>query len=143
MLSRSASADRLNITDSVLWSRSAKIERTCLEMVATDTIDEFVRTVLATKASLIESVVEGEGLGAEMGRDILTELEQLMRELSPQLSDDFTEELTTDRVRELLVLARNTYQTQHPESALDTGDRLPPLSDQALSMLIQVLKGSK
>ena len=113
-------------------------------MVGVGTVDEFVRSVLETKAALVAGVVEGRALSAEVSRDVLSELERLVGALSPQLADTSAEELTGDRVLELLQQAREAYQ----EEGLQGGeilvqDRLPDLSDQVLETLIRVLQGPR
>jgi SWI/SNF-related matrix-associated actin-dependent regulator of chromatin subfamily A-like protein 1 len=111
-------------------------------MVAAGTVDEFVRAVLETKAALVAGVVDGEALGEEVGRDVLSELERLVGALSPRLADTGEEELTGERVRELLRQARDEYRAEHTEvEATFSQDTLPELSDRALEALVQVLRG--
>ena len=113
-------------------------------MVGLGTVDEFVRSVLETKAALVEGVVKGRALSEDVGRDVLSELERLVGALSPQLADTSEEELTGDRLLELLQQAREAYRMEHPEAAdAFVQDRLPDLSGQALQMLIRVLQGPR
>jgi SWI/SNF-related matrix-associated actin-dependent regulator of chromatin subfamily A-like protein 1 len=113
-------------------------------MVGMGTVDEFVRSVLETKAALVAGVVEGRALSEEVGRDVLSELERLVGTLSPQLADTSEDELTGNRVLELLQQAREVYRGEHPETVdAFVQDRLPDLSDQALQMLIRVLQGPR
>jgi len=51
-------------------------------LVASGTVDTFVRTVLETKTRLVEAVVDGKALQGDAGLDVLAELERLMREIS-------------------------------------------------------------
>jgi hypothetical protein len=110
----------------------------------TSTTLEYVQSVLETKAALVEGVVEGRALSEEVSRDVLSELERLVSALSPQLADTSEEELTGDRVLEMLQQARDIYQMEHPETAdAFVQGRLPDLSDQALQMLVRVLQGPR
>src|SRR5215208_7148654 len=52
---------------------------------ATGTVDEFVSHALAVKSGLIEAVVEGTGDPSAMDGNLLTELEALVRSLSPSI----------------------------------------------------------
>jgi SWI/SNF-related matrix-associated actin-dependent regulator 1 of chromatin subfamily A len=56
-------------------------------LMAAGTVDEFVATLLEAKARLVGAVVEGKALGAELGGDILRDLERLLGALSPRLAD--------------------------------------------------------
>ncbi len=112
-------------------------------MIAAGTIDEFVRMVLQTKAALVSAVIDGEGLDKDIGGDVLTELQSLMRNLSPQLSDEISEGLTAERIRALLENARSIYKDESLEQKVLEGDRLPPISDEAIAILVDVLRGPK
>ena len=46
-------------------------------MIARDTLEEFVRTILETKARIVDDVVEGKALGKAMESDVLVELRRL------------------------------------------------------------------
>jgi SWI/SNF-related matrix-associated actin-dependent regulator 1 of chromatin subfamily A len=56
-------------------------------MIATGTIDMFIQNALAVKAEIVEAVVDGKTLGDAASGDILRELEETIRELSPGLAD--------------------------------------------------------
>ena len=57
-------------------------------MIATGTVDSFVKTVLETKAALMDSIVEGSilipGGEAALQLDVLSELKRMMNALSVQ-----------------------------------------------------------
>ena len=52
-----------------------------------DTIDEFVQTMLETKAALVDAVVEGTALTDAATGDIREDLERVFNALSPRLAD--------------------------------------------------------
>lgn len=56
-------------------------------MVAAGTVDTFVQRALTLKAQVIESVVDGKVLGDAAGGDILRDLEETLRLMSPGLAD--------------------------------------------------------
>ena len=56
-------------------------------MIATGTIDMFIQNALAVKAEIVEAVVDGKTLVDAASGDILRELEETIRELSPGLAD--------------------------------------------------------
>ena len=50
--------------------------------IARDTIDDFVQTVLETKAALVNAIVEGEALAPGAGGDVLDELQRVLHSIS-------------------------------------------------------------
>jgi SNF2 family DNA or RNA helicase len=56
-------------------------------MIAANTIDDFVRTVLETKAALISAVVDGTAMAPGLSGDVLDELQRAIRAVSSELSD--------------------------------------------------------
>ena len=112
-------------------------------MVAARTIDEFVERVLQAKAALVSAVIDGEGLEEAIGGDVLTELQNLMRNLSPQLSDEISEGLTAERIGVLLENAQPAYQNDKLGKSATEGDRLLPISDEAIALLVDVLRRPK
>ena len=109
-------------------------------MVAARTIDEFVQMVLQAKAALISAVIDGEGLEEAIGGDVLTELQNLMRNLSPQLSDEISKGLTAERIGVLLENTQPAYQNDKLGKRATEGDRLLPISDEAIALLVDVLR---
>ena len=55
------------------------------------TIDGFVERVLQAKAALVLAAIYGEGLEEAIDGEVLTELQNLMCNFSPQLSDEISE----------------------------------------------------
>jgi hypothetical protein len=56
-------------------------------MVAANTIDDFVQSVLEKKGALVSAVVDGKALAPDMSGDVLDELQRALREISPGLTD--------------------------------------------------------
>jgi SWI/SNF-related matrix-associated actin-dependent regulator of chromatin subfamily A-like protein 1 len=108
---------------------------------AEGTIDEFVAYALRTKSALIEAVVEGRG-EAPADRDLLAELESLVRSLSPNLAsldDAASDEDPVDRLlREAVeaVAARSA-----PAAGRDARETLRTLPAEAILALARVLSG--
>jgi hypothetical protein len=70
-------------------------------LVAAGTVDDFVETVLQTKAALVGAVVDGQALDADAG-DVLKELERLVGALSPRLADTRLDDLEPEEIAALL-----------------------------------------
>ena len=110
-------------------------------MIASGTVDSFVKTVLETKAALMESIVEGSilvpGGEAAIKLDVLSELKRMMNALSVK-----TTEIKEDNIQEVLQSAGNAYieeNASHLEEA--TRQQLIPYSDEAIRILAEVLSG--
>ncbi|MCY3739808.1 MAG: DEAD/DEAH box helicase [Candidatus Poribacteria bacterium] len=110
-------------------------------MIATGTVDSFVKTVLETKAALMDSIVEGSILipdgAAALQLDVLSELKRMMNALSVQ-----TSELKASELHDVLQKAGETYleeNASHLRKA--TRAQLRPYSEEAIRTLAQVLAG--
>lgn len=103
--------------------------------VAEGTVDEFVMQTLKLKTSLIEAVVEG-AAEIPLDGDILSELESLVRTLSPSLAD--TSEDSVDRL--LREIAHAAAQ-KNAEPIRATREALRRLPSEALLALARVLSG--
>jgi hypothetical protein len=111
-------------------------------MIAANTIDDFVRTVLETKAALISAVVDGRAMAPELSGDVLDELQRAIRAISSELSDtpqnsgseDLIDrllqrarlDLEADRTREVGVRVRTPDETAALKLALVTRQGLFP-----------------
>ena len=108
---------------------------------AEGTVDEFVAHALQTKAALIDAVVEGRGDVPADG-DLLSELEGLLRTLSPgiaTLPDDASGEDPVDRLLREVVASARADRTERSADA--TGVARPRLSADAVLALARVLAG--
>jgi SWI/SNF-related matrix-associated actin-dependent regulator 1 of chromatin subfamily A len=76
-------------------------------MVAGNTIDDFVQSVLEKKAALVRAVVDGTAMAPDVSGDVLDELQRAVRELSSSLRSDGDDE---DLVERLLERARFELQ---------------------------------
>src|SRR6185295_6400124 len=54
-------------------------------MVAANTLDDFVQTVLEAKAGLINAVVDGRGMAPDAAGDVLDELQRTIRAIATEL----------------------------------------------------------
>ena len=110
-------------------------------MIASGTVDSFVKTVLETKAALMESIVEGSilvpGGEAALKMDVLSELKRMMNALSVE-----TTKLKESDIQGVLQKAGDAYleeNASHLEEA--TRKQLKPYSEEAIRILAQVLSG--
>ena len=66
--------------------RAYRIGQTCTVnvtyMVAADTMDDFVQSVLEKKGALVKAVVDGKALAPELSGDVLDELQRALRAVS-------------------------------------------------------------
>ena len=112
-------------------------------MIATGTIDSFVKTVLETKAALLEAIVEGSimipGGEAAIQMDVLSELKRMMNALSVR-----TDELKDDDIHDMLQKAGDTYLEENAAHLQEaTRKQLRPYSEEAIRVLAQVLSGTE
>jgi len=112
-------------------------------MIANGTIDSFVKTVLETKAALMDSIVEGSilvpGGEAAIKLDVLSELKRMMNVLSVK-----TTELKEDNIQEVLQNAGNAYLEENASHLEEvTRKQLRPYSEEAIRVLANVLSGPK
>ena len=108
-------------------------------MIARDSIDEFVRAILESKASLIDDLIEGKALGTEMRYDVISELKRMMQSLSitPQdLSGDETKMTALIREAGAAYLREHVVTEEVKSAELDL-----PYSEEAIRPLARVLSG--
>ena len=72
-------------------------------MVAANTIDDFVQSVLERKGALVKAVVEGTALAPDLSGDVLDELQRAVRAISSELTTAMSD---SDLVEQLLRQAR-------------------------------------
>ena len=106
-------------------------------MVGSNTIDEFVKTVLETKSVLIDQLVEGSALPEHFQRDVMDELRRVM-EVLPELPTGAMDE---QQVAELLREAGTAFVAEQPAVESAAKSRLP--SAEAVRVLARVLAGPK
>ncbi|MCG9128004.1 DEAD/DEAH box helicase [Candidatus Poribacteria bacterium] len=109
-------------------------------MIATGTIDSFVKTVLETKAALMEAVVEGSIMlngDADLQLDVLSELKRMMKAISVDTTD-----LEQSDIHEMLQDAGDTYLEENSSNLKEaTQKKLRPYSEEAIRILADVLSG--
>ncbi|MCE2401599.1 DEAD/DEAH box helicase [Candidatus Poribacteria bacterium] len=110
-------------------------------MIANGTVDSFVKTVLETKAALMDAIVEGSimvpGGEAALQLDVLSELKRMMNALSVQPN-----KIEESNIHDVLQKAGDVYleeNTSHLQEA--TRKQLRPYSEEAIRVLAQVLSG--
>jgi SWI/SNF-related matrix-associated actin-dependent regulator of chromatin subfamily A-like protein 1 len=111
-------------------------------LVAAGTVDDFVETVLQTKAALVGAVVDGGALDQDAG-DVLSELERLVGALSPRLADTRLDDLEPEEISALLREASARAAPERPEA---TGEAATPRSEteamrKAMELLREALRG--
>jgi len=109
-------------------------------MIATGTIDSFVKTVLETKAALMEAVVEGSIMlngDADLQLDVLSELKRMMKTISVD-----TTNLEESDIHQMLQDAGDTYLEENASNLKEaTQKKLRPYSEEAIRILADVLSG--
>ncbi|MCG9130118.1 DEAD/DEAH box helicase [Candidatus Poribacteria bacterium] len=110
-------------------------------MIATGTVDSFVKTVLETKAALMDSIVEGSILvpdgEAALALDVLSELKRMMNALSVE-----TAELKASELHDVLQKAGDVYLEENASHLQEaTRAQLRPYSEEAIRTLAEVLAG--
>lgn len=110
-------------------------------MIARGTVDEFVKTVLETKAALMDALVEGTllvpGEDGALQPDILSELKRMMNALSVH-----TEAVEESQLLNVLQKASDAYLEENAAHLHEaTRKQLRPHSEEAIRTLAQVLAG--
>ena len=82
-------------------------------------MDDFVQAVLETKGALVNAVVEGKALAADLSGSVLDELERALRAISPGLADTPATIVDADVIERLLREASDALRAH--ESALGRG----------------------
>ena len=112
-------------------------------MVGSNTFDEFVCTVLSTKAALVEAVVEGKAVSDAAYTGVLEELERALGALSPGLADVSAADLDDEQVGQLLreLASRQPTEADPGAGRPEAGPLDPSLTRKALLALARALKG--
>ncbi len=105
-------------------------------MVARGTIEEFIRSLLETKARLVDDVVEGRSLGRRPQADLLTELRRVLEGLRRRLGTLDPDQLSSDEVQQYMA-------EQAPGADPSAMGRLAPVSEKAIQALAAVLSGPR
>ena len=110
-------------------------------MIARGTVDEFVKTVLETKAALMDALIEGRllmpGEDGALEPDVLSELKRMMNALSVHSVDVEESELL-----DVLEKASDAYLAENASHLREaTRAQLRPYSEEAVRTLAQVLTG--
>jgi SWI/SNF-related matrix-associated actin-dependent regulator 1 of chromatin subfamily A len=113
-------------------------------MVAEQTVDDFVRTLLEAKAALVDAVIEGRALTDHASGNVLEELERLLGALSPKLADldfaDLDEDDVARVVRETVAAAeRERNATSNGRDVVTPRRSDSEAMKQALQLLARAL----
>ena len=111
-------------------------------MIARGTIEEFVRTVLETKAQLVDDVVEGRSLAPDLDTDVLAELKRMLKVLGRHI-ETVEGDLSADDLLSRLREASNAYLEDQGRVQPGLRAALAPVSDQAIRALASVLSGPR
>jgi SWI/SNF-related matrix-associated actin-dependent regulator 1 of chromatin subfamily A len=113
-------------------------------MVGEGTVDDFVHRVLQIKSALVSAVVEGEALAADVGGNVLDELQRALHAISPHLADTPLGIEDEEVVERLLRDASERLRTANPVAAPSGSTRAAVDLDalkRALEGLLAVLSG--
>ena len=89
-------------------------------MVVRGTIEEFVRTVLETKARIVDDLIEGKALSADLDSDVMTELRRMIRLIDRKFEQVDKQTATEEQLTEILRAIGEAYlddQAEHLGSA--------------------------
>ena len=110
-------------------------------MVARYTLEEFIRTILQTKARIVDDVVEGKALGDAMDSDVLAELRRMTTYLD-EAARSGSDGLDQSAIEELLGAASERYLAANTASMSHRALReIKPVSERAIRALAQALAG--
>ena len=112
-------------------------------MIARGSIDEFIRSVLESKASLIDELIEGKALGDDLKMDVISELKRMMQALSISM-EDIDPKATEDQMTDIIRKASDAYVDEHKTEDSNKPVALAiPNSEAAIRTLASVLSGPK
>ncbi len=109
-------------------------------MVAEGTVDEFVKSVLETKAAIVGAVVDGSALNGEVSRDILTDLEDMLSRVSPGLADTPSQP-DPAWIEKAIREAAAKYKAEHATEVAKGVVKRPQISEEAIELLVKALSG--
>ena len=112
-------------------------------MVAADTMDDFVQSVLEKKGALVKAVVDGKALAPELSGDVLDELQRALRAVSSGFADSAHGDKDDDLIERLLRQARldvDANRTNTSGAAARTPEETDALK-RALEALARALRG--
>jgi SWI/SNF-related matrix-associated actin-dependent regulator 1 of chromatin subfamily A len=89
-------------------------------MVGQGTVDDFVHAVLQTKSALVSAVVDGEALAADIGGNVLDELQRALHAMSPHLADTPRGIEDDEIVQRLLRDASERFRIANPAASGST-----------------------
>ena len=113
-------------------------------VIGAGTIDDFVQTVLEAKGALVNAVVEGKALAADLSGSVLDELERALRAISPGLADTPASIVDADTIERLLREASDELRAHESSAEKGAPSRRPEDIDalrRALEALARVLSG--
>lgn len=110
-------------------------------MIGADTIDEFVRSVLISKAHMIDQLLEGKALEKDVNSDVMSELKSIMRTIGPRLGEIAEDDIDEQSVVALLRQVTESFEAQNSEILIPVRRPHAPYSIEALSALAKVLSG--
>jgi SWI/SNF-related matrix-associated actin-dependent regulator 1 of chromatin subfamily A len=114
-------------------------------LIGSNTVDDFVQTVLETKSALVSAVVEGEALAGDLSGSVLDELERALRTISPGLTDTPAEAGDHETIERLLREAsaglRAAHATRPGEAGVPRRREDIDALKRALDALARVLAG--
>jgi hypothetical protein len=103
-------------------------------MIASNTIDDFVQSVLERKGALVSAVVDGTALGPDLSGNVLDELQRAVRTIASEVTADVPD---GDLVRRLLRRARAESDAA-PAARPGAAVRSPEAAD-ALRRALEIL----
>ena len=114
-------------------------------LVGSNTVDDFVQTVLETKSALVSAVVDGKALTGDLSGSVLDELQHALRAISPGLTDTpakIEDQETIERLlREASAELRAASDTRPGEAGAPRRPEDIDALKRALDALARVLSG--
>lgn len=110
-------------------------------IVAAETVDRFVQTVIETKTRLFDAVIDGQSIGDAATRDVLSELEALMAHISPGIADETLDLRNPQGLRAFLGKAAEAFRAANPDSAEAASSGNGSVRADLLDLLARALGG--
>lgn len=110
-------------------------------MVAGGTVEEFVRTVLDSKARIVDDLVEGRALGDDLNSDVMAELRRMLTHMQGQIDVLADATVSPEGLARILRTASDQYLEEQAGHFGNAARHLVPVSAAAIRALAAVLNG--
>src|SRR6185436_12264072 len=108
-------------------------------LIGSNTVDDFVQTVLETKSALVSAVVDGNALAGDLSGSVLDELQRALHAISPGLADTPAGTGDREEIERLLRDASDQLRAAHGSRTDESARTRRPEEIDALRRALEAL----